>query len=241
MERYMFHFGMDLEKFEKDSVQTYNDNSIKEDLYEIGEEKMLALFMTFLLLFFIVLTSMTENMVFFGIALLIIGFLFFYIENKGMAVKPGAVFIMGVYSVVWGLLTIAESIMHLGYQGWIFAEGFGGVFLWFGIYQGIIKVIACKERVTAIYMGTKTYTTRKGGRYYNPMFSYIYQDRQYENSTDENFGKWKRKKYQKGNNYTIYLNPQNPNEIRTKRYPKGSEILLISLGIVLVSIPFWAK
>lgn len=40
MERYMFHFGMDLEKFEKDSVQTYNDNSIKEDLYEIGEEKI---------------------------------------------------------------------------------------------------------------------------------------------------------------------------------------------------------
>lgn len=203
---------------------------------------MLILFMTFLFLFFIVLASTTQNMVFFGIALLLIGSLFFYLKIKGIAVESGTVLIMGVYCVVWGLLTIVESIMHFGYQGWIFAEGFGGVFLWLGIYQGIIKVIVCKERVSAIYMGAKPHSTSKGGTYYEPFFSYIYQNRQYQNSTGETFGKRKlKKRYQEWNSYTIYLNPRNPNVICTRRYPQGSAILLMFIGIVCVSIPFFAK
>lgn len=202
---------------------------------------MLILFMTFLFLLFVVLAVTIENMFFLGIALLIIGALFSYIKIRGMTADPKATLFMGVYCIVWGLIIVVASVTHSGYEGWIVAEGFGGVFLVLGIYQGIIKVIVCKEKVTAIYMGSKPYSTGKGVTYYEPLFSYIYQNRRYQNTTGETFGKRKlRKRYQEWNSYTIYLNPRNPNVICTRRRPQGTVILIIGIGIVCVVIPLFA-
>lgn len=199
---------------------------------------MLILFTIFIILFFIILTATTQNMLFLGIALLIFGVLFFYL--KGMAADPRAILIMGVYCVVWGIMTVVASITHSGLEIWVFADGCGFIILWGGIYLGIIEVILCKEKVSAVYMGAKLYTTKRSG-HYAPFFSYIYQGRQYKNSAIETTYRKRKldKRYQEGNCYTIYLNPRNPNLIRTKRYPQIKYIWMLFIGVICISIPFF--
>lgn len=202
---------------------------------------MLILFTVFIFLFLIILATTTQNMIFFGLALLILGALFFYLKVMGMATDPNAILIAGVYCVVWGIMTVVASITNSSVEPWIFTDGLGGIFLLCGIYQGIINVIVCREKVSAIYMGAKSYITDKGRTYYSPFFSYIYQGRQYKNSLVETFGKRKlKKKFQEWDSYTIYLNPRNPNVICLKRYPQGSAICIMCIGIICILIPFFS-
>lgn len=158
-----------------------------------------------------------------------------------MALAPRALFIAGIYVCLWGILTIAAAIANSEYEGWIFAEGCGGVFLLLGIYQGVVKAVVCREKTAAVYLGAKPYGVGVG-TYYEPFFSFKYQNRQYQRTTGEIFFRRKlKKRYQAGQEYTIYINPQKPNVICTKRYPSGASVLMICLGIVYAATPFWAN
>lgn len=203
---------------------------------------MIIFIWVILLVVLLILTSMTQNLVFFGIVLLSTGLLFLYLKKEGMALAPRAVSIMGLYAIIWGIVMIAVSIMKVDAAGWIFVEGLAGVFLGMGIHQGVVKAVICREKVTAIYSGARPHTSQKSGTYYEPVFSYRYQDCQYQGSTGEIFRKRKLTKgFREGEACTIYLNPKNPKIICTKRYPQKSAILMICVGVVAASMPFWAK
>lgn len=216
------------------------DGIIGKKLLE--ERNLIILVWIFLFILLVVCAAVTQNIVFFGIALLSIGVLFFYLKSKGMALAPGAVWIMGIYAVVWGLLLIAASFIDGDYVKWIFAEGLAGVFLGLGIYQGIGKAIMCRETVSAVFLGAKPHSSGRGGTFYEPYFSYKYHNHQYQRSTGEVFRKRKlEKRYQEGKNCIIYMNPKNPNVICTKRYPQNASILMICIGVVFACVPFLEK
>lgn len=188
----------------------------------------------FLILF--IIAVLTQNMSIWGIALLSIGSVFVWYQKK--AVSPKALLLMGIYAVIWGLLTLAGPYLGSDYAMCVFMEGLGGIFLMIGTYQGIIKPIVCREEVTAIYMGATHYTGSKGITRYDPIFAYRYQGTSYQGATGEAYSRRKLlKMYQEGEDYSIYVNPGNPLVIRTKRRPQGTDILLLCLGVVFVSVP----
>lgn len=201
--------------------------------------KMIILIWIIVFILLVLFASVTQNMLFLGMALISIGLLFFFLKMKGMALATRAVCNVGIYACLWGALTIAASMANSAYEGWIFAEGFGGMFLLLGIYQGFVKAVVCREKAAAVYLGAKLRGTGVG-TYYEPLFSFKYQNRQYQRTTGEIFRRRKlKKRYQAGREYTIYINPQNPNIICTKRYPSGASVLMICLGIVYLATPFW--
>lgn len=203
---------------------------------------MIILIWVILLVVLLILTSMTQNLVFFGILVLSTGLLCLYLKNKGMALAPRAVSIAGLYAIIWGIVTIVAAIIKADAEKWIFVEGLAGVFLGLGIYQGVVKAVICRKKVTAIYSGARPHTSQKGGTYYEPFFSYRYQDCQYQGATGEIFRRRKlTKRFREGKPCTIYLNPKNPKIICTKRYPQKYAILMICTGVMVASMPFWVK
>ena len=192
-------------------------------------------------IFFLVLTviaAFMQSVSFWGYALLVVGTVFIRYKNKSAA--PTAVFVMGSYAVIWGSLTLVFPFFREGSEMWVFLAGFGGMFLGIGIYQGIVKPFMCREQVTAIYMGARPCRGgRYGWTYYDPFFAYRYENYSYQNTTGEVYSRRKLlKKYKEGSDYPIYLNPRNPGSIRTKRMPQKTDVLLICIGLLCVSVAF---
>ena len=188
---------------------------------------------------FLVLTvvaAFPQSVVLWGIALLVVGTVF--IRYKNRSASPTAVFVMGSYAVIWGSLTLALPFFCEGLEMRLFLAGFGGMFLGIGIYQGIAKPLLCREQITAIYMGARPCRGgRYGWTYYDPIFAYRYENYSYQNTTGEVYSRRKLlKKYKEGSDYPIYLNPRNPGSIRTKRMPQKTDVLLICIGLLCVSV-----
>ncbi len=202
---------------------------------------MLIVIWTIVFVLLGVLAGTTGNMYFLGAAFLILGALFFYLIYMGMARDAKALILSGIYVTIWGVLIIGASLTKSEYEAWIFAEGFGGAFLGLGIYQGVIKAVTCKEKITACFMGAKTRSAGRGGSFYEPVFAFVYQKRQYQGTTGEVY-RWRKliKRYQEGNWYSIYINPGNPNVMCTKRYPQSSAVVMMGIGIVCMGIPFFS-
>lgn len=127
----------------------------------------------FLLLLFIL--TLTQNM-FFGLTLICIGLLFFYLKFQGFVLAENSVLTIGVYTVIWGLITIVVAATNFTYEHWIKAGFAAGVFLGVGIYQGIIKAVKCREKITAVCAEIKAYTTGNGGTYFEPLFLIAIRD-----------------------------------------------------------------
>lgn len=197
---------------------------------------------TALFLLLTILAVCTQNTVLWGMALLCIGSLYIVYRNKAAA--PSVTLVMGIYAVVWGLLTWAVPVVSSDYAGWVLPEGFGGLLLGLGIYQGFVKALLCRERVIAIYMRAKSH--RSVGRgitvtYYEPVFAYRYRNVSYENSVGEVYSRRRlMREYREGCDYPIYLNPKSPGMICTRRRPQGADILLICIGIVCMGAPVLA-
>lgn len=201
---------------------------------------MLIIAWTALFVLLGVLAGATENMIFFGAALLTLGMLFFYLALKKMALDGRAVILSAIYVCIWGIMTIIAAVMNSNYEGWIFAEGFGGAFLGLGIRQGIVKLFVCKEKITACFLEVRSHSSVRGGTFYEPVFGFVYKNRQYKGTTGEVFRRRKlEKKYQMGNWYTIYINPRNPNVMCIRRCPQGAAVLMICIGVVCMGMPFW--
>lgn len=189
-----------------------------------------------IILALIVIAMFTQSVFFWGLALVVVGTVFVRYKNK--SASPTAVFVMGIYAVIWGSLTLAIPFFCEGVEVWVFLAGFGGMFMGIGIYQGIAKPLLCREQITAIYMGARACRGGRYGRtYYDPIFAYRYDNYSYQNTTGEVYSRRKLlKKYKEGSDYPIYLNPRNPGSIRTKRTPQKTDVLLICIGLLCVSV-----
>lgn len=195
-----------------------------------------------LFILFTILAVETQNMIFLGIAILSIGLLilYYYIKSNVLANPLFGLFI-GTYLTIWGILTIAVPIINSDYVGWVISEGFAGIILGCSIYMGIILPLTCKQNVTATYVGAQTIRTRYGIKMYAPIFSYTYQDCQYESVTTKTFGLKKlNKKYVEGQHYPIYIDSKHPKIIRINRHPQWSAIWFVLLSIIIAIIPFGA-
>lgn len=189
-----------------------------------------------------ILAVETQNALFGGIAILSIGLLIFYYYRKGnILANPLFGLILGIYLTIWGLLTIVVPMINSDSAVWIISEGFAGIILGCSIYMGIILPLTCKQNVTATYVGAQTIRTRYGIKMYAPIFSYTYQDCQYESVTTKTFGLKKlNKKYVEGQHYPIYIDSKHPKIIRINRHPQWSAIWFVLLSIIIAIIPFGA-
>lgn len=197
------------------------------------------------LLFFIGVAA--EIITFVGLGIMCLGVMFLWLNHKGMAVAPKAVSVCGIYALVWGgliaITPLAERLFSAGdlYIMWIFPIGFGGMFLAMGFRGAVVLPLQCSEKVTATFSNVYCKQTGKGGTYYQPEFTYRYENRSYCQKTSDIFRKRAlMKRYQIGQNYTIYINPKNPNCICLKRRPEKSSFLMLAIGLVVMALPFWS-
>lgn len=190
------------------------------------------------------LLCFSSEIFFWGVVVAAFGLLFLSCLKHGAALSKGGVKLMAIYCFVWGGLLMIEPLVdyYLSsgelYSAFVFAGGMGLVFLLLGIYMGIVKKLKCSRRVAAQFVGAAAYKP-KGIRYYTPRFSFRYDGKCYSNTTGEIYSERQiKKKFHKGQSYTIYVNTKNPNVICLKRFPGWSSVLLMVLGILFIMVPF---
>lgn len=96
----------------------------------------------------------------------------------------------------------------------------------------ISAAVKCKEHVRADICDVKVSERFWKGRRireYRPIVKFEFGGKEYEVKTD--FSSQKKEKYDKGNLLDIWVNPKNPNEIRT-----GLELSPIVFGIIGLAI-----
>lgn len=90
--------------------------------------------------------------------------------------------------------------------------------------------LSCKEEIQGVFLccdvlgfGNHIYTSAK--------FEYTYNGRKIKQYTLERLSQKRRKEFQKGKTYTLYVNPENPQIVRcTKKTFYFKDFFLVSLG-----------
>ena len=188
----------------------------------------------------------TQNVILAGILIITFGLMFLSCYLKGFAANKRAVITMILYCFVWGGLLCVSPLVDT-YTVWgdtyvmhVWTGGFGWMFLLLGIYMGVIQNIKCKEKIEAVYMGGQAYSGRGGVKQYSPQFSYSRNGRTFSNITGHTYSQRKlNKKFQVGNTYQIYMDPENPLTIREHKRIGSSSVLLMVMGVIVIGIPFW--
>lgn len=106
----------------------------------------------------------------------------------------------------------------------------GMLLLWAGMGRWK-KRFSCKEQIQGIFLccdvlgfGNHIYTSAK--------FEYTYNGSKIKQYAMEELSRKKRKEFQKGKTYTLYVNPKNPRIIRcTKKVIYFKDFLQVILGI----------
>lgn len=179
-----------------------------------------------------------------GLGIMVFGVLFFYLRAKGMAMAPKAVLGCGIYAFVWGgLVAVTPFVERMfpmaeNYFAWVFTEGFGGMFLALGVRGGILLPLQCNRKVTATLSNVHKQQGSKGRTYYQPEFTYCYENGEYCQRTSDILSKRKlKRRYELGQNYTIYVHPKNPRLICMRRRPEGSAVLMLAMGLLIMLVP----
>ena len=187
-----------------------------------------------------IITCITRDSIMVGIMIITLGFLFLFCALRGYAKIKGAVIVMTVYCLLWGVgMTCCSLIEKItgdfrNYDMILFSAGLGCAFAGMGIYMGIIKKLQCSRRISARYDGAQAYRVKLHTAY-TPLFSFTYEGKHYSNTTGEGFSAGKlNKRFQKGKSYPIYINPKNPNSLCVSRIITFEWILLILLGVLFL-------
>lgn len=97
----------------------------------------------------------------------------------------------------------------------------------------------CKIPLDAECIRIEKIASTKGGTSYNPVFKYNYNEVTYEMTTAILFSKKEIKKYIVGNQYTIYVNPNNPKQIVESRKIPVSYYRIIISGFIILILSIW--
>ncbi len=131
---------------------------------------------------------------------------------------------------------VKEGVESLSEEGILLAcIGVGALMIWCAIDQGFLQRIRCSEVIRAEYTGI--WSLRHGGKL---CFSYHWKDVPYaSHASGYAFEFWIKKKYVKGLQYEIFINPDNPREIRANSKIGRSNIFLLFMGVVMVGLPIY--
>lgn len=184
-----------------------------------------------------IIMGLTNNIVVAGVIIITFGLLFLVCKRKGLAMDVGALVAATIYCFVWGGLICVSPLMYkytpwgVRYTTFVWAGGFGFMFLSFGIYEGIGKFRKCTERIEATYVGAAVHRGRRSVQY-SPQFAYRRNGKDYQNTTGVTYSKRKlNRKFQLGKIYQIWIEPTNPYKICFERKLEGSPALMVGLGI----------
>ncbi len=184
-----------------------------------------------------VIMAIIDEFFMMGVIIITFGLLFFSCLFHGDAASKVGLIVSALYALVWGGL-ICVTPLVLKYTDWnrmfggyVLMIGFAMMFILLGIYTGPLKVLQCAEKIEATYVGADEYRV-KGRTSYTPKFAFEKNGRTYCNATGQSYSKRKIKKFTEGEKYTVYINPQNPNNMCVGRWPSGSSWLLICVGLL---------
>ena len=173
-----------------------------------------------------------------GILFLGLGLLFFYLIVRGKAAIKSVAIIMDFYFTVSGVLIIAAFLsQNISLQWFFLFSCSGGFCILVGCYNCQRKMFSCKEETEALYSGRSSYYGNAAVTRYSPIFQYEFQGQKYEGQSGETFSERQiEKKFQIGKTYTIYLDKKQPCSFVTLRRLQGSDIFLIVIGILILSV-----
>lgn len=215
-----------------------------KDKRKRGNENVYNLIIVTAILIELLLMCVLEEFLLMGIMILTIGILILYNVLTGFAKIKKAAVIMAVYCFVWGSAVTGFSVAQKltgafsNYDIALFVAGLGMAMAWLGIYMGIYKKIRCNLKISACYTGAQAYKVRASTSY-TPEFSFSYEGTDYFNTSGECFSARKLdKRFQIGESYPIYIDPQNPNSFCVSRGIDKSGILLLLLGILFLFVAY---
>ena len=163
---------------------------------------------------------------------------------EGFAANNSAVWGCAIYTAVVGLLIFLSDVIQnlvdtqlgieVAVKVLIFGWSMGGIFLWVGLYMGVIEPIKCTMKVNATCVEYQAHWG-KYGTSYSPVFAYKMQGNYYRNSTGQLFSHKKiERKFRIGQEYQIYADPREPMMICTKRTIGGGNFLMLLIGILMI-------
>ncbi|HKM34625.1 MAG TPA: hypothetical protein VJY54_07770 [Lachnospiraceae bacterium] len=191
----------------------------------------------------LVTTAFTKDILFLGSSFALLGFSILLFILAGSAVIMIGAIIVCSYFIIFGLLlAFSEMIgdyLQIGdeFTKYVLCFGMGGIFL--GTFlMNVIKLFACSTEVSAVYQGAERMKVKAVTKYV-PRFCYTYKGSNYENTTGEVYSLRKlEKKYQIGESYEIYASEKNPNVFYSQRKLKGTDLILLFLGVLFIMVAF---
>lgn len=122
-----------------------------------------------------------------------------------------ALFILASILIICGILFDNIGVMIFGFITPL------GLFLSLMSVELIVRYLKCNSLLIGEYCGLKFVNRYRGNETYSPVFSYSYNGRKYKTNSFCNYTKRKlEKKYKKGNEYEIYINPEHPEDVVSK-------------------------
>lgn len=146
------------------------------------------------------------------------------------------------WSLWYGLLLLAAGlamiIFEYGYPGFfqknysvhVYIGGLG-LLCYSAFVMNVWKILTCKQKIMAEYTGCRTIKGNKWPDTFMPLFSYEWEGQMYRDIESQCFFfKRKIKKFQSGNQYEIYINPNQPEIIRIARRLSIGDVWIFVIG-----------
>ena len=205
----------------------------------VGKVGIILVFLSIIILF---ISTLNDNIVIFGLAFVILGVSILLLVAGNMAVVLSLAIVIGLFFIVFGGLLMAQPLVEhyfmIGerYTLYVVSISVGILFLFGGTFNIIKRFLHCTQ-VQGLYMGANRLYNR-GFLRFSPRFSFIYNNRRYENTSGEVYGKKIAQKYNEGESYPIYISVKNPNIFYTRRKVTITEIAICFLGVLFLLVPF---
>ncbi len=112
---------------------------------------------------------------------------------------------------------LVEHYFKIGDRYTLCVVAFGmGILIIFGGSFNMVKKLFGSTQIQGLYLGAVVLYNKRFKRF-TPHFSFIYNDRRYENTSGEVYGKKIIQKYKVGESYPIYISVKNPNLFYTRK------------------------
>lgn len=196
----------------------------------------------------IILLCVMQETVWLGLVILTVAFMLhgWFLHGNVQKRKKRKYIFMEAYCFLWGAcmigLYLADRFLKEldGYEKYAVLIGLGLVFVLYGADR-MAERLRCRQEIPAVYQKTaRSYPSAKKTFHYSPVFSYDYEGRHYSATAWESFSSEEKigKKYQKGQEYVVYINSKDPQNFALRRGGDKGAFLIILIGIALICALF---
>lgn len=178
-----------------------------------------------------------------AICCLILGIVLIVIRKQ--SASPTTIIIIGSIFIAIGILAVYQEFTggtHVTeiLLSWLIGGSFGGLIFWAGIRSIYEKIFCCTEKIDGVFLSLRKYKGNKGAVSYAPVFSYRFENRDYEAVCMDRYGKRRMtRKYEVGKVYPIYISPKSPKRLVISRVPRLSEFFMVWFGAICIGTVIW--